>query len=87
MGETTCFRCGITTARQDDDALDRVCDRCLVELISTRADELADLLESHKLPAALISRDLTVLAFNSRFEQLFQSDHGIGGMRVGEVLD
>jgi hypothetical protein len=87
MGGRTCCRCGIIIAEQHRDVLGDVCDPCLKELISSGAGELAELLESHHLPAALIGADMTVLAFNSGFEQIFRGDHELLGMRVGAVLD
>jgi hypothetical protein len=87
MSEAACSRCGNAMAEQHADFLVGVCDPCLKTLVSTRSDELSDLLESHHQPAALIAPDMTVLAFNSRFEQLFQSDHELGGMRVGEIVN
>ena len=86
MSETACSRCGNMMDRQDADVLADVCDVCLKELISSGAGELARLLESHHLPAALIGVDMTVLSFNSRFEQLFRNDHELRGMRVGAVV-
>jgi hypothetical protein len=88
MGNTACFRCGSTTALRLGDVLPGLCDACLDTLLLTGGWELNDLLESSDMPVALVGNDMTVLAFNSRFEQVFRKFDGeIGGMKIGEIVD
>jgi hypothetical protein len=88
MGETACFRCGTITALQPSEVLAGICDPCLNTLLFSGGGELNKLLESCNVPAALVGRDMTVVAFNSRFEQAFRRfDRELGGMKVGDVVD
>jgi len=86
MDETKCARCG-STMDQAQDVLPGVCDPCFEKLISSPSEELSGLLEHHHSPAALIDSDMTVVAVNGGFEQIFRGDHELRGMKVGSVLD
>ena len=88
MGETVCCRCGSSMALQLGVVLADVCDECLRTLQSTESHVLNDLLEAVDRPAALVSRDMTVISFNRRFERLFQRfDRELGGLKIGEAMD
>ncbi len=88
MGETACVRCGNTVALRLGDVLAGICDDCMDSLLASGSVELNELLESCDQPAALVGRDMTIVAFNTRFEKVFQRlDRGLEGMKIGDAVD
>jgi hypothetical protein len=66
--------------------LTRACEPCFSALLSSRDGKLAAYLESFENPAALLSKDQTVISSNSHFRSL-ASNRKVVGLRLGEILD
>jgi hypothetical protein len=86
MGGTMCFRCRQSLDAHDElRSVTRTCGQCFGILLSGRDERLAHFLESLAVPAVLLAPDQTVLASNSRFQDMAHA-HEITGVRVGEAL-
>ena len=86
MGQTICFSCRRSLEQEDQlHSIAKACDKCLNTVISFGDEKLSAYLEALDAPAALLSHDHTVVAFNHLF-QTMASSHDILGRRVGEVL-
>jgi hypothetical protein len=87
MGQTVCFGCSRVLDQEDDlRFLTKACDHCFPTILSSLDGRTSDYLESLDVPAALLSREQVVLAFNRLFKDL-APDLDVVGLRIGEVLD
>jgi hypothetical protein len=86
LGRTVCYNCSRSLDEKDAFRVHTgACDECFISLGSSADEELAAYLETVRVPAAILSQDLTVLLANARFRKTLGHD-GIG-LRGGEALD
>ena len=86
MGQTICFSCRRDLTQISLlNPLAVVCDMCFNALLTSPDEVISTDLESFNVPAALLSKDHAIVAFNHLF-QTMASSHDILGRRVGEVL-
>jgi hypothetical protein len=87
MGTMVCFRCMRSLDRENELSLmTRTCEKCFNAALSSRAEVVADYLDSLRIPAALIAQDQTVISSNGHFRSM-SPDRDIVGRKLGEVLE
>ena len=87
MGETICFSCRRSLEEEDElRILTRACEQCFGTIFSSRDERLPAYLEALDVPAALLSRERTVLDSNGLFRHI-ASNPVVAGIEIGEVLD
>ena len=88
VGQTMCLHCRKTFGSANGLVLAKTCETCLDSLPLHTDDEVSFFLESLDLPAAFISRDLSIRLSNSSLNKMVNKvTPDLLGARIGDALE